>query len=130
MPNTNVGTISLRTVLDRTGFNSQMTNFQNSVGSQMKKIGLLVGGYLSTKALVSFGKDCIELGSDLAEVQNVVDTTFTTMSEKVNTFAKEAKASFGLSETMAKQYVGTLGAMASAFGFTEQQSSGTWQWQD
>lgn len=122
MPNTNVGTISLRTVLDRTGFNRQMSNFQSTVGSQMKKIGLLVGGYLSGRALVSFGKDCIELGSDLTEVQNVVDTTFTTMSEKVNKFAKDAKTSFGLSETMAKKYVGTLGAMATAYGLTEKQS--------
>lgn len=120
--NTNVGTISLRTVLDRTGFNRQMSNFQNTVGSQMKKIGLLVSGYLSGRALVSFGKDCIELGSDLSEVQNVVDTTFTTMNEKVNQFAKAAKSSFGLSETMAKRYVGTLGAMATAYGLTEKQS--------
>ena len=31
---------------------------------------------------------------------------------------------FGLSETMAKQYVGTFGSMAKAFGFTEQQAYG------
>lgn len=64
----------------------------------------------------------MELGSDLAEVQNVVDVTFTTMSDKVNEFAKNAMTSAGLSETMAKQYVGTFGAMSKSFGFSEQQA--------
>lgn len=76
----------------------------------------------SAAMIVNFGKECIELGSDLAEVQNVVDVTFTTMSGKVNEWAKNAAASYGLSETMAKKYVGTFGSMAEAFGFTEQQS--------
>lgn len=64
----------------------------------------------------------MELGSDLAEVQNVVDVTFTTMSDKVNEFAKNAMTSAGLSETMAKRYVGTFGAMSKSFGFSEAQA--------
>lgn len=120
--NVNVGTVSLKTTLDRTGFNSQMANFQTSVSSQMKKIGLAVGSIMSVRALYNFGKDCTELGSDLAEVQNVVDVTFSTMNEKVNQFAKDAKTSFGLSETMAKKYAGTLGSMASGFDFSEKQA--------
>lgn len=64
----------------------------------------------------------MELGSDLTEVQNVVDVTFTTMSDKVNEFAKNAMTSAGLSETMAKRYVGTFGAMSKSFGFSEAQA--------
>lgn len=74
------------------------------------------------EAIVEFGKQSIELGSDLEEVQNVVDVTFTTMSDKVNEFARNAAASAGLSETMAKKYIGTFGAMADSFGFTEQEA--------
>lgn len=55
-------------------------------------------------------------------MQNVVDVTFTTMSDKVNEFAKNAMTSAGLSETMAKQYVGTFGAMSKSFGFSEAQA--------
>lgn len=44
------------------------------------------------------------------------------MSDKVNEFAKNAMTSAGLSETMAKQYVGTFGAMSKSFGFSEQQA--------
>lgn len=74
------------------------------------------------EALVEFGKESIELGSDLQEVQNVVDVTFSTMSGQVDEFAKNAAASAGLSETMAKKYTGTFGAMAKSFGFTEQEA--------
>ena len=44
------------------------------------------------------------------------------MSDKVDEFAKNAAQSAGLSETMAKKYTGTFGAMAKSFGFTEQEA--------
>lgn len=93
-----------------------------NLGNIVKKIGFLIGSAFAVGKLVQFGKECLELGSDLAEVQNVVDVTFTTMSDKANEFAKSAITSAGLSETMAKQYTGTFGAMAKAFGFSEEQA--------
>lgn len=82
----------------------------------------LLQSELSLSALISKANESITLGSDLAEVQNVVDTTFTSMSDSVNNWAKNAKSSYGLSETMAKKYVGLFGAMSSAFGFTEKEA--------
>ena len=78
-----------------------------------------LAGFVAAAGLVSFGKSCIDLGSDLAEVQNVVDVTFPHMTGVIDEFATNAAAKFGLSETMAKQYTGTFGAMAEAFGFSE-----------
>lgn len=92
------------------------------LGTIVKRIGFLVGSAFAVGKLIQFGKESIELGSDLAEVQNVVDVTFTTMSDKVNEFAKNAMTSAGLSETMAKRYVGTFGAMSKSFGFSESQA--------
>lgn len=92
------------------------------LGTIVKRIGFLVGSAFAVGKLIQFGKESIELGSNLAEVQNVVDVTFTTMSDKVNEFAKNAMTSAGLSETMAKQYAGTFGAMSKSFGFSEQQA--------
>lgn len=92
------------------------------LGTIVKRIGFLVGSAFAVGKLIQFGKESIELGSDLAEVQNVVDVTFTTMSDKVNEFAKNAMTSAGLSETMAKKYVGTFGAMSKSFGFSEAQA--------
>lgn len=91
-----------------------------ALGPALKKIGFALGAAFSVKKLIDFGADCLRLGSDLQEVQNVVDVTFPQMSKQVDNFAKNAAASFGLSETMAKKFAGTSGAMAKSFGFSEQ----------
>lgn len=105
---------------------SDAANTEKSISSKfsglIKKAGTLFAGLFAAKKLIDFGKQCIELGSDLSEVQNVVDVTFSTMSSKVDEFAKSAVKSFGLSETMAKQYTGTFGAMAKAVGFSERRA--------
>ena len=119
------GSVIIDTRMDTTGVRNGVSAIKqsfNGLGGAVKKIGLLIGGAFAVGKLVQFGKECVELGSNLAEVQNVVDVTFTTMSDKVNEFAKNAMTSAGLSETMAKQYVGTFGAMSKSFGFSEAQA--------
>ena len=119
------GSVIIDTRLDTTGVQKGVSAIKQSfdgLGSTVKKIGLLIGGVFAVGKLVQFGKECVALGSDLAEVQNVVDVTFTTMSDKVNEFAKNAMTSAGLSETIAKRYVGTFGAMSKSFGFSEAQA--------
>ena len=119
------GSVIIDTRMDTTGVRNGVSAIKqsfNGLGSAVKKIGLLIGGAFAVGKLAQFGKECVELGSDLAEVQNVVDVTFTTMSDKVNEFAKNAMTSAGLSETMAKRYVGTFGAMSKSFGFSEAQA--------
>ncbi len=88
------------------------------------KVGKKIGMVLGTALTGAFVKSCLDLGSNLAEVQNVVDTTFSSMTEQVNTFARQAMTEFGLSETVAKKYMGTLGAMSKSMGFSEEQAYG------
>lgn len=117
------GTIIIDTKVDTTGIKQGETNIKkslSSVANTAKKIGGVIAAAFAVKKVVQFGKSCLELGSDLQEVQNVVDSVFTTMSGKVDEFAKSAAQTAGLSETMAKRYVGTFGAMAKSFGFTEE----------
>lgn len=115
------GTKEIKKELGEVGESSSKAN--NSISGDLvggfKKLGkaILAAGVID--AVADFSKEAIKLGSDLQEVQNVVDVTFTTMDDNVNKFAKDAKKAAGLSETMAKQYVGTFGAMADSFGFTE-----------
>ena len=111
-----VGQIGLDLVVNQNQFKQQMTGIQGLA----KKAGAALAAAFAVKKIVDFGAQCIELGSDLAEVQNVVDVTFPRMSKQVDDFAKNAITSFGLSETMAKKFTGTFGAMAKAFGFGEQ----------
>lgn len=123
------GYLNFDTKLDTSGFNgglaqvnTTVTKSIEKVKNQLKTFAKTAAVAFSTYAVSNFGKECIELGSDLAEVQNVVDVTFPAMTKQVDKWAKSAANSFGLSETMAKQYVGTFGSMAEAFGFTEKEA--------
>lgn len=111
-----VGQIGLDLTVNDQSFKKQMAGIQGMA----KKAGAALAAAFAVKKIIDFGASCIELGSDLAEVQNVVDVTFPRMSKQVDTFARNAAGSFGLSETMAKKFTGTFGAMAKAFGFNEQ----------
>ena len=110
-----VGQIGLDLVVNQNQFKQQMTGIQGLA----KKAGAALAAAFAVKKIVDFGAQCVELGSDLQEVQNVVDVTFPQMSKQVDSFAKSAITSFGLSETMAKKFTGTFGPMAKAFGFGE-----------
>lgn len=93
-----------------------------SLTSAVKGFGIAAVAAFAVDKIVAFGKECLTLGSNLTEVQNVVDVTFGSMNKQVNEFAKGALTNYGLSETMAKQYMGTFGAMSKAFGFSTAQA--------
>lgn len=120
-----VGQIALELNIDPKKFKQQLQGLNKTAKSSVDgmtsmfgKLAKVAAAAFSIKAITSFAKSCIDLGSDLSEVQNVVDVTFGNMSGKVNDFAKNAMSSFGLSEKVAKQYMGTFGAMSKAFGYT------------
>lgn len=113
-----VGQVGLDLVLNKDEFESGL----NSITKLAINAGKLLAGAFAVGKLISFGKECIELSSDLSEVQNVVDTVFPTMNKQIDNFARNAAAQFGLSETMAKNFTGTFGAMGKAFGFSEGQA--------
>lgn len=95
----------------------------NGLASAAKKLtGILVAAFAVDK-IVQFGKEAIELGSDVAEVQNVVDVAFGDMSYMVEDFADKAITSFGMSELAAKRTASTYMAMASNMGVTQQQAA-------
>ncbi len=115
MASDSAGQISLDLVVNQKQFNKQMAG----ITGLAKKAGTVLAAAFSVKKLVDFGAACVELGSDLQEVQNVVDVAFPSMSKRLNAFASDAAESFGLSETMAKRFAGTFGTMAKSFGFSE-----------
>ena len=115
---TKIGDVELGLVVNQQGFTNQLNGIQSKVMGFAK----MLAGAFAVKKLIDFGSQAIKLGSDLNEVQNVVDVAFPKMSKQVDEFAKNAMYASGLSETMAKRYTGTFGAMSKAFGFSEQQS--------
>lgn len=115
---TKIGDVELGLVVNQQGFTNQLNGIQQKVMGFAK----VLAGAFAVKKLIDFGSEAIKLGSDLNEVQNVVDVAFPKMSKQVDEFAKNAMYASGLSETMAKRYTGTFGAMSKAFGFSEQQA--------
>lgn len=89
------------------------------VGRIMGTLGLAFGAY----QLVQFGAACIRLGSDVAEVQNVVDVSFGRMAYKMEEFADTAITSFGMSELAAKKTGSTYMAMAKGMGVADEAAS-------
>ena len=70
------------------------------------------------KALFDFGKEAIDAASDLSEVQNVVDATFGDNASVIENWAKNAAKQFGLTETRAKRFTSTMGAMMKSAGLS------------
>lgn len=65
--------------------------------------------------------ESIGLASDLKETQNVVDVTFEDSASTINKWAQEALNAYGITETKAKQYSSTLGAMLKSMGIADDQ---------
>ena len=94
-------------------------NISGSFASMAKKIVATISAAKIGQMLLNIGKDAIEAASNLEEVQNVVDTTFGDAgSIKIEKWAKNAGKQFGLTETQAKQFTSTLGAMMKSAGLT------------
>lgn len=122
---TNVGAVDFELLLNSNPFNKGIQTAGNTVKrsgieNSLKSIGKAAIAAFSVKAIVDFTKSCLDLGSNLAEVQNVVDVTFGNLNSEVNEFAQNAITQFGLGQTVTKKYVGTFGAMAKAFDFNNQ----------
>ena len=84
----------------------------------VKKIAGTISAAKIGQALLNIGKDAIQAASDLQEVQNVVDVTFGSNANKIEAWAKKAGTQFGLTETQAKRFTSTLGAMMKSAGMS------------
>jgi hypothetical protein len=82
----------------------------------LKKIA---AGFTAAKVastLKDWAMAAVDAASDLEEVQNVVDVTFGESAGQIDAWAKQAINQFGLTETKAKQFASTIGAMMKSAG--------------
>lgn len=95
----------------------------NTASSNLSRLLKTIIGFKGIQGLFNFGKNAIKLGSDITEVENVVDTAFGSMAGHAYAFAATAKEQFGLSELAAKQYSGTMMAMLKSSGVAQAQAA-------
>lgn len=120
------GRVVIDTHLNNQGFVKGVKSLKGQLGglqSVVSKLGATIASVFAVRALVNFGKECVELGSNVAEVQNVVDVAFGDMSYKVEEFASTAIEQFGMSTLAAKKTASTYMAMAKGMGISEAAAS-------
>lgn len=107
---------------------SNLISSSNGLESATSNVGSFIKTVLGFKtaslAMSKFnqamnGKGIMELGSDIAEVENIVDVAFGSMANKAYEFASVATKQFGLSELAAKNYTGTMMAMLKSSGVAQ-----------
>lgn len=122
----------------KSGINFLVSGFSNLVSSSngLKSATSNVESFIKTvlgfKALSAVmskfnqamqGKGIMELGSDITEVENIVDVAFGSMADKAYEFASTATKQFGLSELAAKNYSGTMMAMLKSSGVAQESAA-------
>lgn len=113
------GKVVIDTALNNQGFIKGINNMKsqtNGLVASLKRLGGVIASVFAVRAIVGFGKNCVELGSNVAEVQNVVDTAFGNMAYKMEAFAGSSIKSFGMSQLAAKKTASTYMAMAKSMG--------------
>ena len=89
----------------------------SSFTGMFKKISAAAVAAKVGQVLLDWGKQAVQAASDLQEVQNVVDVTFgESGAAKIEAWAQKAGTQFGLTETQAKKFTSTLGAMMKSAG--------------
>ena len=102
-----------------TGAGKGVNGLTLSLGNLLKTaIGFNIG-----YGLLNFGKSMFTLGSDVTEVENVVDVAFGGMAQSAYDFAKTAQEQFGLSELAALRYSGILMSMFNASGVAQRDAA-------
>ena len=91
-------------------------SISDGFSSMLKKVVAGISAAKIGQMLLNIGKDALQAASDLEEVQNVVDVTFGASAKQIDTWAKNAGTQFGLTETQAKKFASTMGAMMKSSG--------------
>lgn len=109
------------TSIDDRGFQKGLKSISGQaegLTTTFKKLGNAVAAAFTISKIVQFGREAVELGSNVAEVQNVVDVAFGEVAYKVEAFADTAIESFGMSQLAAKKTASTYMAMAKNMGIS------------
>lgn len=108
------GSLTFDTKIDSSGFNkgtSSLSKQANGFKNVLTGLGKTIAKVFAVTQLVKFGKQAVELASDIQEVQNVVDTAFGDMKYKMEAFAETAIEIYGISKLTAKETGSTFMAM-------------------
>ena len=120
------GNILIKTQVDTSGIKSGTSNITTALSGMsgsFKSLGKAAIAAFAVSGLVKFGKEAVNLASDLEEVQNVVNVAFGSMSYKIEEFSQKSIEMYGISELAAKKTASTYMAMAKSMGLSMETAS-------
>lgn len=120
------GQVVIDTSLNNSGFIRGIRGMTGQVGglqSAVKRLGKAIVGAFAVRSVVNFGRRAVQIGSDVAEVQNVVDVAFGELKGQAEEFASTAITQFGMSTLAAKKTASTYMAMAKGMGVASQEAA-------
>lgn len=100
---------------------SSAESAESSWVGAFKGIGIAAAAAAVAKVFIEWSKAAVQAASDLQEVQNVVDVTFGDSARQIQTWSEQAGKQYGLTETQAKRYASTIGAMLKSQGVANEQ---------
>lgn len=93
-----------------------ISSFSDKISSGFSKVASGIKGAFSNLGLDSFLKNSLNMANDLNEVENLVNSTFSNASSKIDSFAKDSISNFGLTQLQAKKFSNEFGTSLSITG--------------
>jgi hypothetical protein len=102
------------------GMSKAQSDMKDNINGMLDTVKTLaLAGAASFTALAVAG---VSAASSLNETQNIINTTFGKSSAQIDAWAQNASAAYGMNESSALKYVGTMGAMFNGMGVTTAQA--------
>ena len=98
---TQLNDLKVKITLDNSGFNKSVSEVQSSmskISSTIKTVGTVITGAFAVKAVINFGKDCLNAASDAEEMRNKFDVVFKDSAKDVESWASSLGNSIGRSK--------------------------------
>lgn len=93
----------------------------NVLQSAFSELGDTISEAFDINNIEDFVSECIDLGSELTEIQNVVDTVFGSSANDVSEWSSTVINTLGMTESTAKQFTSTFGSILSLSGVSGNQ---------
>lgn len=95
----------------------------NRVVSAFKSIAAAAATYLSAKAVIDFGKQCIASASDVEEMENKFNVVFGDLSTDVDAWATDFAGAIGRNKNTIKTYLADNQNMFVGMGMTREEGA-------
>ena len=119
------GRLIFDTSINTSGFEKGLAQLESKTSGTTSSVakGILGAEVLKkgVQELIEFGKESIEVASNLEEVQNVIDVTFGENADSIRLWAKSADKQYGIAEVAALKYAGQFGTLFKTAGLADDQ---------